>query len=225
VNPVGSFKPVAEQAREWLGLVEDGEAGEFSRMPYRQQIRALHERASARGKQLVVRDWVTVNFLPGTLGERGQPSGELEQELYLSGAGLESLPLVVARRGLAVLRSIRHNFPHLANLPLEIFARAYASYALAVSKFPRVQVERLRAEPQPTVEEILGRFGLEQGASATLLARFHEFRNCTGNTRLQATSVSAAARRILPPEASGAHAGEADHPLIVEADRLLGYER
>jgi aminoglycoside/choline kinase family phosphotransferase len=40
------------------------EAEELARTPYRRQIAMLRERAAQKGKTLVVRDWVTVNFLP-----------------------------------------------------------------------------------------------------------------------------------------------------------------
>jgi hypothetical protein len=224
VNPAASYKPVAEQAAEWLGLVEASEAIDFARLPYPRQIAQLHERAAARDKRLVVRDWVTVNFLPGSAREGTVPSGELEQALYLEHAGLEPLPLVVARRSAAVYRSITSRFANLRDLALDVFGRKYLDYARAVSTMPRIHLEALQAQPAAVLTEILRRFGLEASRVEALVAGFHEFRNCTGNTTLQAHAGSAIATRILPPEEHPGDAAPARHPALLEADRLLGYD-
>jgi hypothetical protein len=219
VNPARSYKPVAEQAIEWLGLATPGEAGELAAMPYRRQIALLRERAAARGKTLVVRDWVTVNFLAGT-AEGVAPSGRLEQALYLESAGLEPAPMVVARRAGAVYASIVKNFAHLRDLAADAFGEAYLGYARAVSRFPRLHMESLRAGPEAGVAQLVRQFGLDPAAAPTMLRDFHEFRRCTGNTTLQGRTGSADARTVLPPEESH----PPNHPAFAEADRLLGYE-
>jgi len=223
VNPAASYKPVVEQAVEWLGLVEAPEAREFAHLPYHRQIAFLHERAGERNKQLVVRDWVTVNFLPGAAREDTMPSGELEQALYLQRAGLRPLPMVIARRGAAVYGSITHHFANLRELALEIFEKSYLEYAHAVAAFPKIHLEALRARPAATLAEILARFKLDASAGESLLEGFHEFRNCTGNTTLQGQSGSAVAKRILPPEAAADEGALSERPSLVEADRLMGY--
>ena len=64
VNPAASYKPVARQAFEWLGLVTEQETEAFGRLGYSAQLAELSRRAAQGHKRLVVRDWVTVNFLP-----------------------------------------------------------------------------------------------------------------------------------------------------------------
>ena len=223
VNPAASYKPVVEQAVEWLGLVDGPEAVEFARLPYYRQIASLHERAGRRSKRLVVRDWVTVNFLPGAAREDTMPSRELEQALYLQRAGLRPLPLVVARRSAAVYGSITHHFANLRDLALEVFEKSYLEYARAVAGFPRIHLEALRARPAATVAEILGLLKLDVSPGESLLAGFHEFRNCTGNTTLQEQKGSAVAKKILPPEAAPGEAALSERPCLAEADRLMGY--
>lgn len=225
VNPAASFKSVEAQAVEWLGLVAQGDAGDFTRLGYAGQLRTLHERAADRGKRLVVRDWPTVNFLAGCAGERTTPSGVLEQGLYLERAGLLPLPLVVARRAAAVYRSIRRSFGHLADLDAPTFAGSYLAYARAVAEFPRVHIESLRERPRDTLLEILRILGLEAGAADDLLARFHTFTKCTGNTTLRAAGESASAREVLPAEQPAAEDARLaqEQPALAEADRLLGY--
>ena len=226
VNPAASYKPVVEQATEWLGLVEPAEASAFAELPYDRQIAELSERAAKAGKRLVVRDWVTVNYLPRTAGEETVPSGHLEQELYLEHAGLQATPVVVTRKSGAVYRSIKDHFEHLGDLGPEAFGKAYLEYARAVAPYPKVKLEELRAKPAAAVPGLLRAFGVDESQSEAVLRKFHGFRNCTGNTTLQSKSESARAQRILPPEANGAHDADlaAKYPDFAHADRLLGYE-
>ena len=219
VNPAGSFKPVAEQAIEWLDLVTPEEAAELATMPYRRQIVLLRERAAARGRLLVVRDWVTANFLPRT-SPRLTPSGALEQSLYLERAGLEPVAWVVSRRAGAVYQSILANFAHLKDLSAEAFGEAYLAYARAVAHFPRLHMESLRAAPEAGVRKLFEAFGLDTSPIPDVLRDFHEFRKCTGNTTLEGRGGSADSRSVLPPE----QPPETKHPALAEADALLGYD-
>lgn len=224
VNPAASVKPAAEQAVDWLNLLDAAGAEEVARKPYAAQIATLHEAARRAGRTLVVRDWVTVNFLAGTHGDRLVPSGQLEQALYLERAGLMPVALVVTRASAAVYASIRRSFAHLRDLEIERFAGAYLAYARCVARVPRISLETLRERPAATVVELLARLGLEPCDPGALLDRFADFANCTGNTTLARSSQSARARSVLPPDAdAGMHA--LAHPALVEADRLLGYAR
>jgi len=218
VNPAASYKPIVEQAVEWLGLAEGDEAPALRSLPYRRQIPLLRERAADRGRTLVVRDWVTANFLPGT-APHVVPSGAVEQILYLERAGLEPVPLVVSRRAGAVYQSIVTNFSHLRELTVDAFADAYLAYAKAVASLPRLHMESLRAAPEAGVRRLLEAFGLDATPVAALLRDFHGFRKCTGNTTLKGRDGSAAASAILPPESTTPIA----HPALAEADDLLGY--
>jgi len=219
VNPAASFMPVAEQAVQWLGLATPEEGGELARMPYRGQIARLHERAIERGRSLVVRDWVTVNYLDGTAANVA-PSRQLEQLLYLQRSGLQPAPLVVTRRAAAVYRSIVKNFAQMRDLALDTFAGAYVAYARAVCAFPRMHLESLRSAPEAGVARLLDIYQLEAGAAPGMLRDFHEFRRCTGNTTLEGLGGSADARTVMPPEP----VASISHPDLDEADRLLGYD-
>jgi hypothetical protein len=224
VNPAGSCKPVADQAVEWLGLVAADEGDAFRGWPYRRQIAALEQRAAGRGKRLVVRDWVTINFLRGASAESVAPSGQLEQLIYLEAAGLAAKPVVVARRAREVHRSIRRSFRHMADLPLEDFADAYSAYARDVAGFPIVHLEQLRARPAESAARLLTILDLPPTDVERLLARFPSFDRCTGNNTLAVESASAGADRVLPPEPD-ADWGAASDPRLAEADALLGYGR
>lgn len=226
INPAASYKPIADQAAEWFQLITTSEASKFSRLPYSQKITMLDYRSAEQGKRLIIRDWITVNYLPGCAGDFIIPSKQIEQTLYLEHAGFESTPLVVARQSVDVYRSIKHNFSHLRNLEFEIFAEAYLAYAKAVCKFPIIHMETLRAQPSTTMKRILQWLDLNPEDSRELIEKFSDFRNCTGNTTLQASSKSATARQILPPEKISSNTTPFAPPpsALIEADRLLGYD-
>lgn len=220
VNPAASYKTVAGQAADWLGLAERGEVAELGRMPYAHQIGVLSERAAARGKALVVRDWPTVNFAAGCTPAPVAASGLLEQPLYLVRAGLKERALVVSRRARAMMRSARRHFPGMPG-DAEL-AEAYLRYAQAVAHYPRVHLESLRAEPRACVTRIIDVLGLEAADAGRLLAEFHTFDKCTGNNTLAEPSESSRASTVLPPE--GEERAEAEHPALRQADALLGYD-
>ena len=219
VNPAGSFKSVTEQSVQWLELASADEAGDLALMPYRRQIPLLRERAAARGRKLVVRDWVTANFLAGT-NKAIVPSRILEQPVYLERAGLEPVALVVSRRAAAVYKSIVGNFEQMKDLALDVFADAYLAYARAVARLPRLHMESLRAAPDEGVRKLFEAFGLETLPVSAALHGFHEFRKCTGNTTLEGRAGSADARAVMPPE----QIPDIAHAALAEADALLGYD-
>jgi len=108
-------------------------------------------------------------------------------------------------------------------LSREDFARAYLAFARAVAAYPRVHLEDLRASPEEGLQSVLRHYELDLRDTESLLQRFGEFRNCTGNTMLD--NESSRARRILPPRAAPGDGAAPFHPSLSEADRLLGYER
>lgn len=226
VNPAASYKSVVEQATEWLSLVKAEELNDFSSRSYSEQILILRNRAVAQGKQLVVRDWTTINFLPGSASANCTPSGQLEQRVYLNRAGFEPIPLVITREGAAVYSSWKHNFPHVQGLEREIFAKSYLEYACAVREFPRIHLEDLRTQPEMTLIKILDQFKLDTRECSFLLQKFSDFRKCTGNVTLRQLNESASATQILPPEINVVKlASFADiHPALAEANKVFGYE-
>ena len=173
-----------------------------------------------------MRDWVTVNFLPGCAGDSIVPSDQLEQKWYLQRAGLKSVPLVISRRAHAVYQSVKQNFSHLRDLEMDIFAQSYLKYAQAVAEYPVVQMEYIRVQPYEALKDILRRFDLDGGDPEAMLKNFSYFKNCTGNNTLDVPSRSAMACQILPVKKTDLQeaAFSKIHPALLEADRLLGYE-
>jgi hypothetical protein len=225
VNPAASVVSVAHQASVWLGLIEANEVGQFHQLPYAQQITLLDERAKSKGKTLIVRDWVTVNYLAASAGDLVTPSFILEQPIYLARAGYSLQPLVVTRRANSVYCSIRRNFLQMKNLSVDDFALSYLAYARAVSNFPRVSLEALQLTPRETLIQFLHLLGLSVEHVDMQLENFFDFCQCTGNNTLTALFKATYERHIAPVRNelkvdNICISGDA----IMEADRLLGYE-
>ncbi|MFA6110772.1 MAG: hypothetical protein WDA75_18590 [Candidatus Latescibacterota bacterium] len=225
-NPAGSVVPLARQAAEWLGAIEPGERAAFDELSYHEQIARLDALARDRGKTLVIRDWVTVNFLAGASGAAIVPSKVLEQEVYLSRGGYHLTPLVLTRSGAAVYASIRRSFSHLADLSEDRFATAYLEYARAVAAFPRVALEDLRRQSRATLTRALSILDISLDHIDHQLSSFAEFQRCTGNNTLAIASATSLARRVLPPGEEAAGTGFLNEgAAMAEADALLGYGR
>ena len=223
VNPAASFKPVADQAIQWLQLIEPDRADAFTLLPYAEQIRALADLAQSRAKTLVVRDWTSVNYIAGS-SAYAHPSRKLEQIIYLDLAGLDVLPLSIVRRSEAVFASWRRNFAQFASLDADVFIDAYLDYAAAVRQYPSVKLEDLRADPHAELRRILEIFGLSIEPLDFVLAEFHRFTRCTGNNTLSEPAESAVAAEVLPP---GPRARALEGKVAARfalADEWLGYD-
>lgn len=225
VNPAASVVPVARQAADWLGLVEATEVDQFNDFPYSQQVALLNERAKSKGKTLIIRDWVTANYLAGAGDGTVVASAILEQPIYLARAGYSLRPLVVTRNAQSVYQSIRRNFSHLSGLSVDIFSAAYLAYARAASTFPRVSLEALQASPRETLVQILQKLELSTAYIDMQLETFADFRMCTGNNTLAMPSATTHLRQIVPVRSDAlAINAPLNTEMLTEADRLLGYE-
>lgn len=225
VNPAASVVPVARQASDWLKLIEAAEVDQFHAFPYAQQVALLNERAKLKGKALIIRDWVTANYLAGAGDGAIVPSAILEQPIYLARAGYSLRPLVITRNAQSVYQSIRRTFSHLSDLPVDIFGAAYLAYARAVSTFPRVSLEALQTSPRETMVQILHKLELSTDFMDMQLETFADFCMCTGNNTLAMPSATTHLRQIVPIRSD---ALVSNVPLnteaFAEADHLMGYE-
>lgn len=223
INPAASVVAVARQAADWLGLIEATEVDQFQELPYTQQISLLVERAKSKDKMLIIRDWATVNYLPGSGNGAIVPSYILEQPIYLARTGYSLRPLVVTRKAQDVYQSIRRSFLHLADLPLDVFSSSYLAYARAVSTFPRVSLEALQSAPRETLVQILQELGLSTDHVEMQLETFADFRMCTGNNTLTVPSASAHLRQIVQYSGDFVASAPLDAEVFKEVDCILGY--
>lgn len=226
INPAGSVVPMAKQAVEWLNLIGPAEVSQFEKRPYSQQIALLHERSRSKGNTLIIRDWVTINFLPGAGGISVVSSAILEQRIYLAQVGCSSQPLVITRKANSVYQSIRRNFMHLSNLAVDDFLAAYLDYARAVSDFPKVSLEALQFAPRETLIQILRGLGLSTSYVDQQLLTFSSFTRCTGNNTLAVPSETTHARHIVPVGSRSETDNAASINRVaafMEVDHLLGY--
>lgn len=225
VNPTASVEPIPRQAADWLGLIEAAEVDQFQELSYSQQISLLDECAKSKGKTLIIRDWVTTNYLPGAGDGAIVSSSILEQPIYLARTGYTVRPLVITRKAQDVYQSIRRSFSHLVDMPLDVFSSSYLSYARAVSAFPSVSLEALRAAPREALIQILQELDLSTDHIDMQLETFANFHMCTGNNTLTVPSTTSYARHIVPVNCDSVLDNDSiNTEAFTEANRLMGYE-
>ena len=223
VNPAGAVMSAAQQGHEWLGAITKDEYRSFSDLPYGRQIERLAAIATEREKRLIVRDWVTVNFLSGVGGPWQFPSETLEQAVYLDAMELDVTAIVLTRRAGDVYGSIRRAFSQLTQLDEDTFAAAYLKYATAVASLPRVSLESLQQAPQENLCAVMRILGISEEYVEQQIVNFSDFVECTGDVGV-ADSRTAALTRIEPQtKRSTSDQPLYSHPDMIAADQLLGY--
>jgi hypothetical protein len=223
INPHGALVPLDVQARDWLGLLgpdQDRVEGDS----YGAKIRHLVSLAHARGERLIIRDWTTLNFLPGLHFDYSDPSMLLEQRIYLDRYGLERSTVVLVRRAAAVYESVVRTFDHLHDLGAAEFGVAYAAYARAVADQPVVQFETFCNHPEREMERICRLLGAAYAQN--FVSDFSTFDRCTGDNQLATPSRAGGSKEILPlsdnDDAPAWKAAAADANCRI-ADELFGY--
>jgi len=211
---------VETQACDWLGLIDEPERANLRHRSYSEKILAVLGKAIDRGKHLILRDWCSVNFL--TLpGPQSQPSGVLEQPLYLERSGVRLRSIVFARRAASVYTSLA-----VKALGLASFARAYLAFARAVCTLPVFHYETFCANPEEHFPKICQT--LSAAFDPSFLHDFVRFENCTGDMANRGSPTSPVNRKhiapVSPPRSHPKYVAASRDPLCQEADRLLGYE-
>lgn len=223
VNPAGCFIPVEKQIGEWTDLMDREELTLLGKLPYARQIAFVDKKCKERGRTLIVRDWVTVNFLRHTC-EPSEPSMVLEQPIYLQREYGEEISLVVVRRALDVYHSFRKNFVQGSWMTAHYFAESYLSYAKQVANWPIVKLEDLQRNPEETLRRICQ--CLELDFNESMLTDFSRFGKCSGDNTLRNADASAKRDRIVIKDqpASPSSGDKSADNILKEADLCLGYE-
>ncbi len=219
VNPAASVIAVERQAQEWFGLVTPREASALAAKPYLEKISLLARRCARRKRQLCVRDWVAINFLPPT-----HPAGASAQRRPLSkvvpaAGGLRTARdcLVAAQRD--IFDSLRQRMPGFQRYTVPNFARHYGAYLAAIAEVPKFHLEDFTRKRRRRCGPIYA-LGLE--FPARFEQQFHAQQHVTGNNILQTKPPSAALTRIAANRPRTAPRPAAAQATVVALDRLAG---
>jgi hypothetical protein len=225
VNPYRSVIPVEKQAKDWFSLISDVECELLLEQSYAHKIHYLETAAKLSGKNLVIRDWVTVNFLDDVLGNGLLlASNLLEQELYLTHYGFTICPLVVSRHSADVYDSIVRTFSQFKALSIKDFGIAYLKYAEAVSHSLIFHYEDICQQPEFFIEKICKVLNINY--SPFFLQTFFDFTACTGDTRLPQESRGQKLKTIVPLSSntdSDLYMAAVQDENCRKANELLGY--
>lgn len=225
INPHASVISIEQQALDWLKLLAEYEIPAFSRKPYVEKIFYLQNLAQAKGCNLIIRDWCSVNFLSNPIeSDILVPSFVLEQKTYLQHYEFHGSAVVVSRRAADVYESITRSFQHLQNLNIEDFGESYLKYAAAVSNYPIIHYERICTNPKETISKICNLLGINYDES--FIFNFSRFENCTGDTNRPQPSRGIQLESIRPLRSytdSPNYIAASKNENCQKADELLGY--
>jgi hypothetical protein len=206
VNPASvklypSFDPLYQDAT-WLRLLTKTDAEHFSPRDlrevenFRQLIQVFYDRASAVGRQLVIRDYNYVEFV-GAPFRRDPP-----RRLMLYAA----LPRAIPTASIALIRhpvdqwlSLGKHWPPASGAGPRAFCDAYAAFLRELGATTIFKYEEVIDEPEDQLRAVCANLSLRFAPS--FMQRFHQFDGVTGDfTRLRDPSISPPARKPAPPE-------------------------
>ena len=180
VNPWGSFKPMLEQAQEWLSIINDEERRDLEDKTFVEQIRELQKRAENKGKRIIVRDWTVANFFSGIIQGK-KPSRKLETLEALKSEYLLK-PLVLMRDPYSTWVSNQENFSQYFKMDAQQFFSDYYQYLISIQDIPRLKLEDFTAFPKEYIEWICQYWKLSFDENC--LNHYADFNRCTGDNTL-----------------------------------------
>ena len=230
VNPAGeAVVDLAVQAKEWFGLINEDERIWLVEKSFSDKILFIKEKAEKIGKRLIVRDWVTVNFMSGDIfyhGAANAPSKVLEALLYLQAAGISCKPLVITRKCEDVYRSLAKNVIRLNQQQEDQFFADYLDFAKSTELFPKIKLEDVQHNAKAHVKKALEFFSLAEEYLESILMNFSRFERCTGNNTLPSRPASDRWLQIqkTPRQTDPSiNISSANLQVAHLADKILGY--
>lgn len=204
VNPASvklfpSFDPMYQDIT-WLHLLTKEDREHFSRLElgeienFRELIQIFYDRATARERQLVIRDYNYVEFIG--IPFRTDPPKRLM--LYAA------LPRAIPTASVALIRHpidqwlslCKHQGPDSGISPWR-FCDAYDTFLRELGTTALFKYEELIDNPQDQLLAICRELGLHFASS--FRERFHQFDGVTGDlTRMRDQSISAPVRKFMP---------------------------
>ncbi len=205
-----ALRTVHDQAWEWYGI-------ELRHDEFIEALCELHDICKRQGKRLVLRDWVSADFIPHRFNGY-EPGGRLTT-LPALGERLDVRPFAFVRDGIDVWISRR------CPDPVEFFAQ-YRRYAEAIveSGMPIFRYEDFCRKPEPTMRRICEAGDLPYSDA---FRDYESFAKVNGDVQLGRPSRGVRQGEIAPLTRRAIAPGLIDAvdrcPAMVEANRLLGY--
>lgn len=220
VNPLGggwgkrgpdSFVTVKAQARNWYQI-------ELRSDNFSEGILELETICEDTGRQLVVRDWSFVNFVPHAHNDWNAPNRFLTLDALVGKCHL--IPLALVRDAIDVWLS--RGAP-----PVDQFFPNYLRFVRAIveREMPIFRYEQFCRRPSVVIRQICQHTGLEYSDSyrnyASFLTVHGDVQTSGGSRGVRQGAITLLPRRCLPTE----RIAEVDQCAeMVEANSLLGYQ-
>jgi hypothetical protein len=234
IHPRHAFFDPLTQAHEWYGLLDREELAELQQNgqpAYLAGIRLIHDRCTALGKKLVIRDWTHVDFTPGPYPVH--PSLQLYQANVLR-EHFTVRQIALVRDPLDSYLSLVQLLDYRGRLDVLTYLKGVRVFADAAAAVGFVRYEDFCADPSAVLETICSALNLDYDESYS--ERFVHYSGITGDSYRPEQQLTLTGERVgdrtcssirLPPHRSGypelaKHL--ANHPDFVHILRSLGYD-
>lgn len=226
VNPARSVIPPGEQATKWFGLFSDAEGTDLVNRTYVDQIKEIAAQTAKTSRNLVIRDWVGINYLQGISDWVPLPSNVLEQRIYLSHAGFKLREVRMLRRSAAVYQSLVQNIEGCARLSVDEFAKIYTQFLQHTAHAQTLHFEAFTRSPKQQLAHLCKLLDVDE--PERFEDRFYLETRVTGNTTIGTNPKSAKWKSIHTerqlPEQANAHPDASSQSMAFrELDRIAGY--
>lgn len=221
VHPLGArIIDPAEQAAAWHHLLQPRELARWSggRGRYDELIALLNDRAAARGKVLLLRDWSHLDFLGVPFNEPNFQS----RSMQLLGAKHELRSFATVRHPADQWHSQQRLDYLRGRVEVEPYLRGCLAFAELAATTGFVRYEDFTAEPDTHLARLCE--GLGVPFDPTWEERYRTYANVTGDAATTGKTIDEirpAARHPLTPEIAGAFEASAEYRRACE---LMNYD-
>jgi len=219
IHPLGMdrISPL-HQAKNWYGLVDEREIGQWSANPdFVTAVRLITQRASAKGLRLVIRDWSHIDFHEGPLTRT--PSFRLTTAELLA-PHFRLLQVATVRHPIDHWQSLRRTPIMRGQINLDRFLQGYRRFAEIAAVLGFVRFEDFCDDPDRSLQRICA--ALDLVYDPTWRERWARYDHMTGDdtAKRDAGELRRPKRRLLEPGLADAFQ---KHPDYRPALDLLGY--
>jgi hypothetical protein len=226
VNPLGggkgtgpkSYRTIKSQAKNWYGIELSSAEDDFAKSALE-----LETICRSSNKQLIIRDWTYVNFMPSKENNSNPPQRLLTLEALQDKCNL--IPFAFIRDAIDIYISFLKHI-EMSDFDLEKFFSHYLIYAktLVDSKIPFFRYEDFTLDPENIMKNICESTGLQYSSS---FKDFYRFNKVNGDVQFGKRSRGLRKKDIRPlaRKAISKNQIKALNQCynMMEANRLLGY--
>lgn len=221
IHPLVSVMDPLTQASQWFHLLSEAEREAFlaqGPFDYLKAIQFISERARARDKKLIIRDWTHIDYT--AVPFVGVPSYQLTQTKLLQ-KEFTVHQFATVRHPIDSWLSVSQLKVTKDCLPLEAYLVGCRQFARAAKAMGFVRFEDFCVQPHASLKQVCDT--LQVNYSDDFIDKFWSYRTITGEVgggRLEGKVIKTPSRKPVDPQLLEAFSNNNDYWVTLE---LLGY--